>query len=146
MTLLILCLGISHAYDLSKDQQGLGVEDSVTIDIYSDPGDLGLVCVAIEDWSAGLFGAAEDCYPDGDGDAVPDGCDLSELFCYDEDGLEFFGEVDLAAMEWVGSAVATHAYSPSRPASPTSHQAAAGGAPTADEGPRRFPDPLRGVE
>ncbi len=35
---------------------------------------------------------------------------LGELSCFDEDGLEFFGAVDLAMLEWVGSASATHAY------------------------------------
>ena len=90
LSVLFLGFGLSHASDLGDDLQwGVGIEDYVTIDLYSDPDDVGLVCVAIEDWS------------------VPAD---SELSCFDEDGLEFFGAVDLAMLEWVGSASATHAY------------------------------------
>jgi len=88
--ILSLGFGLSYANDLGDDLQGgVGIEDYATIDLYSDPGDVGLVCVAIEDWS------------------VPAD---SELSCFDESGLEFYGAVDLSTMEWVGSASATHAF------------------------------------
>jgi len=90
LSILFLGFGLSYANDLDDDLLwGVGIEDYVTINIYSDPEDVGLVCVAIEDWS------------------VPAD---SELSCFDEEEVEFFGEVDLATLEWVGSASATHAY------------------------------------